>query len=286
MPIVALSMIAVVFGQERSKNADPGPLLEKLTKELRESKTSSRRRKAAEAIGQIGREAESATAALCSGLCERNASVRQACSEALEKVAPEFREVVLPIVLDGSRDKRIERLGKIAAAGSEYEDALPAVLFRFRISYDSINPGNAGAEIMEASECLRAMFAIAPQENSVAETMLSVASKGSISSMRGQAIGYLPLMEIRDSKRVAAVLMNAVKIDNDENRIIAIKSLARLGSDALQSADLLRKAKGSSNAAVREAAESTLSVFAKIKQAEIGEKEKASRKRKEKLAEP
>lgn len=248
--ISSLPIVPVASGDERAK-AEPTKKLDVLLRDLK-SPVPSARVRAATAIGKLGDGATEATGPLCAALVDRHHTVRQAASESLEKVNPEFRIVVFPIAADGDVTKRGASLAKLREMGRDARAALPVILYRYRAAIEqSRRLNNAGPE---ASACFQTMFLIARDDKTVAELVVALATKSEFADLHKQALEYLPEVDIGDPKRIIGILTDLVRTDADSNKAIAINQLAEFGRKAKSALGVLRVAKGSPSAEVREAA--------------------------------
>ena len=242
-----------------SQNDEREKELKVLCNRLKSNDYSVRQR-AAEEIGKIGRDAESVTRNLCEALVDRHAKVRQAASEALEEVNPEFRELVLPITADRDRDERISHIQKVHDLGPEGIAALPVVSHRLDTISKMVSQGRSSksANEREFLACMDAMFAIGRDEEEVCKVFLTAASKGATPAVRGYAMARLPAMGLKDTKRAISILAVAAKTDTKENKITALNSLSAYGTLSKSTTDTIRQLKGNRDSKVREAADRAL----------------------------
>jgi hypothetical protein len=231
---------------------------EKLIKELRTAPLPANRIKAAESLGAEGANSQWAAADLCAVMLDRNLKVRQAATEALQKINPQLSAIAVPLIVDESRETGVEQLLKVCAKGDDFEALSPIVLYRFR----RITGPDGSPE--EAEVCLQALFDCGRRDKEIVEVIATTATKSTMTPLRARALGLLPELGIKDSKRVVTILTLALKTDCDANKLIAMQALVKLDKPALAAKDALRKLKGSPNADVRQAADETLKAIDKL----------------------
>ena len=255
--LIVLKSPIVVADDQPAKDKDLAKKLEVVSRDLK-SPVPAQRVRGVEAIAKMGKDGAGATRLLCAALVDRHHTVRQAASEALEKVNPDFREIVFPIVVEDDAAPRLASLNKLRDAGEKASAAFPVVLFRLRTLQSSKRDS-----ARESSACLETLFAIAKDDKAVSEVIFSLASNTEArhSLLHRQALGYLPNIEIDDSKRVVNMLTDLVKNDSDENKPIAMNQLAKYGRKAKSAIEILRKSKASPSAEVRQAAAAALSTI-------------------------
>jgi hypothetical protein len=226
---------------------------EKLIKDLRTAPLPANRIKAAESLGAEGANSQWAAADLCAVMLDRNPKVRKAATEALQKIDPTLYAIAVPVIVDESRENRVEQLLKVFVKKEDKFEALsPIILYRFGLA-----TGESGSP-EEAEICLGALFSCGRRDKDVAEAIATTAAKSKMTPLRGQALGMLPEVGIKDPKRIVSILTAALKTDCDANKLIAMQALVKLEKPALAATDALRKLKGSANADVRKAADETL----------------------------
>jgi HEAT repeat protein len=225
---------------------------EKLIKDLRTAPLPAARIKAAESLGAEGANGQWAAADLCAVMLDRNPKVRKAATEALQKIDPQLSAIAVPLIVDESRETGVEQLLKVCAKGDVFEALSPIVLYRFR---QITGPGGSPEE---AEVCLQALFECGRRDKEIVEVIANTATKSKMTPLRARALGLLPELGIKDSKRVVTILTAALKTDCDANKLIAMQALVKLEKPALAATDALRKLKGSPNTDVRKAADETL----------------------------
>jgi hypothetical protein len=265
---------------EKSDDEKRASRLELYRTNLKKGVVSTERINAAKAIGAMGPAvAADATRDLCAALVEKNASVRLAAAEALEKVNPTFHKIVFPIAADDSDETRLAGLALLKEMGRKANDAVPIVAFRVDWAATHSNKAQhvRASAVRESLVCLDVLYEIGKDDAETKSLMTAIAATGDHESTRAVALRYLPILDIDDRKRVVAILTTAARADTDANKIVAMQGLAKFGADAGSAVDVLRNAKGSGNSQVREAASKALEVI---------EKRVAEKKKKGKAAKP
>lgn len=246
-------------------NADDKPDLQALIKQIRLSRDAKSRIKALEELGKLGPDAKEASQAIIEVMMERGPMVRQAASDALERVNLPLHGPVLKIVVDDA--KRLTAVDELVGLEAEAKPTIPLLLavFRTEMAAGGSSQIRTSEGVPPAAKVLQAMVRIAPEEKSVVQAVLDTitvkgaggtgklaSSGGANNPIRLYAIDFALEMDKLDPKPLTKALMTATH--DQIAKLKAIEALGELGPRAKEALPLLKKLKLDSEEKVRDAA--------------------------------
>jgi HEAT repeat protein len=216
-----------------------------LLKELKAA-APEKRIHALEKIAAFGTDAKvPAGAAVVEAMLDRMPAVRNAASEALEKVDPTIQPHLFQLLYGQGQ---MEAIFKLEQMGAEAKNSLPALLFIYQAPPGTFNTRLPGYTV-------QAMVKIAPTEKIVVQIVLNEIATGKTN--RSAALGYLDVIEVTNKDKVTALLLGL----QDELRKNApyggaevIHVLEKIGKDASPAIPLLKQLKFTQNDTIRDAA--------------------------------
>jgi hypothetical protein len=226
-----------------------------LVKKLR-NKNPSERIKAAEALGDMGPDADRAREALCIAMTDARTAVRNAAASALAKIDPDLQKPALALLVDKELANCQQALRALAALGERGKPARSIVLaFPDRIQDASVRNN-------QAVLIIQTLMAIAPEDKRVFRLLASYlrsedASTDHLLHIKLEAAKALPRTPFK--KEAVRVLMQVFRSENDERlREASAQGLGEIGPDAKDAVKTLEAARFDPSARVREAVEAAL----------------------------
>jgi hypothetical protein len=195
---------------------------------------------------------------LCAAMTTGKPAARQAAAEKLERIDGRFYKLVIA-VRDNDRQTRLDAIDEISHEQDDLAAAMPVIVdFGSEVSA-SLDPRTwrHDTNVPKIRELVGLVETVGMTEyrDEVAEKfLLSIIEKCVADEPRKRAAASLPRVEVIDEKRRVAVLTKAVKSDVDSVRAAAADTLGAMGKSAASSLDVLKKAKGSGDTRVRDAA--------------------------------
>lgn len=238
----ALEKLDAALGE--AKTAKAREALAPLLKELKAPAPEARIR-ALEKVAAFGPDAKIVGDALVEAMLDRVPAVRNAATEALEKVEPAIQPHVFQLLYG---ENKYEAAGKLKAMGAEARHALPALAYVHQAA-------QGGVQLQLSVFALEAMTEIGPREKPVIQAVLRavVAWKG---KLRVEALARLNAVEATPKEKATALLAAL----QEEVRagggwaVPVIESLEKLGQDGAPAIPLLKQLKFAQDDQVRNAA--------------------------------